>query len=61
MAKGDNRAVIGASGKPLKGMELESGTKTIAKVLGCYDAPSGPKKGQRELRGVKFNFEPGKT
>lgn len=53
MAKGDDRAVVGASGKPQEGMKLESGTKTIAKVLGCYDAPSKPK---HEKGGVKFNF-----
>jgi len=56
MAKGDNRAVVGSSGKPLPGMTLTSGAKTIAKVLGCYDRPSGPH-GQDTMRsgGMKFN------
>ena len=39
MAKGDDRAVVGSSGKPLKGMVLESGTKEISKRLGRYTAP----------------------
>ena len=56
MAKGDDRAVVGASGKPLPGMILESGTKTIAKKLGCYDRPSGPH-GQDTMKsgGAHFN------
>jgi hypothetical protein len=36
MAKGDNRAVVGSSGRPLKGMVLESGVKTVAAKLGKY-------------------------
>ena len=36
MAKGDNRAVVGASGKPLKGMVLESGTPQVRDALGRY-------------------------
>ncbi len=40
MAKGDNRAVVGSSGKPLPGMVLESGAKTVAKVLGKYTTHS---------------------
>jgi hypothetical protein len=54
MAKGDNRAVIGASGRPEVGMVLESGTKTIAKILGNRDAPSGSKSG---TQGQKFDVE----
>jgi hypothetical protein len=36
MAKGDNRAVVGSSGRPLPGMVLESGTKQVAQKLGKY-------------------------
>lgn len=36
MAKGDNRAVVGSSGRPLPGMILESGTKQVAQKLGKY-------------------------
>lgn len=36
MAKGDERAVVGASGRPEPGMVLKSGAKEIAKKLGCY-------------------------
>lgn len=43
MAKGDNRAVIGASGKPQEGMVLSSGAAQIAKIIGRSDAPSKPK------------------
>jgi len=44
MAKGDNRAVVGSSGKPLPGMVLESGASTVARVLGNTSAPSGSKR-----------------
>jgi len=54
MAKGDDRAVVGASGRPLIGMVLTSGAKTIAKVLGCYDAPSGSK---QDTQGMKFDVD----
>lgn len=60
MAKGDNRAVVGASGKPEKGMVLESGARTVAKVLGSTSAPS---RGKRETGGVNIktpNFDPTK-
>lgn len=60
MAKGDNRAVVGASGKPEKGMILDSGAKTVAKVLGNTSAPSGSK---RVTGGVNIktpNFDPTK-
>ena len=40
MAKGDDRAVVGSSGRPLKGMVLESGTKEISKRLGRYTRPN---------------------
>lgn len=43
MAKGDNRAVIGASGKPLKGMVLESGTPQVRDALGRYTIAPEPK------------------
>ena len=36
MAKGDDRAVVGSSGRPLPGMILESGTKQVAQKLGKY-------------------------
>ena len=36
MAKGDNRAVVGASGRPLPGMILESGAKQMRNLLGQY-------------------------
>jgi hypothetical protein len=36
MAKGDDRAVVGASGRPERGMVLQSGAKTVAAVLGRY-------------------------
>jgi hypothetical protein len=41
MAKGDDRATVGASGRPLKGMVLQSGAKTVATTLGCYTRPEG--------------------
>lgn len=34
--KGDDRAVVGASGRPLPGMVLESGAKQIGRILGQY-------------------------
>lgn len=54
MAKGDDRAVVGASGRPLPGMLLTTGTRTIAKILGRHDAPSGSKEGSQ---GMKFDVE----
>jgi len=39
MAKGDMRAVVGASGKPQEPMKLDSGAKTVAKTLGRYSQP----------------------
>ena len=58
MAKGDDRAVVGASGKLDKEMKLESGTKDVAKSIGYSDAPSRNSKGQFEKirRGVKFRL-----
>jgi hypothetical protein len=43
MAKGDDRAVVGSSGKPLKGMVLESGTKQVRNALGQYTIAPEPK------------------
>ena len=52
MAKGDDRAVIGASGRPLPGMILESGTKQMRNKLGQYTIAPEPK-----LRGgVQFDL-----
>jgi hypothetical protein len=41
MARGDERAVVGSSGRPLKGMVLESGAKTVAAKLGKYSIGKG--------------------
>lgn len=52
MAKGDNRAVVGASGKPTGDMVLTSGTKDVARAMRHPDGrfkASGP--------GVKFEIE----
>jgi hypothetical protein len=54
MAKGDNRAVVGASGKPLPGMVLESGAKTIRNKLGQYARSSV---GQTNLRTSGAHFD----
>jgi hypothetical protein len=43
MAKGDNRAVVGSSGRPLPGMVLESGTKQMRNKLGQYTISPEPK------------------
>jgi hypothetical protein len=43
MAKGDDRAVVGASGRPLKGMVLESGTPQVRDALGRYTIAKEPK------------------
>lgn len=43
MAKGDDRAVVGASGRPLPGMVLESGTKQMRNKLGQYTIAPEPK------------------
>jgi hypothetical protein len=53
VAKGDDRATVGASGKPEPGMILTSGTKDVAKAIGYKDAPS---KGGNPKAGVKFKF-----
>jgi len=58
MAKGDDRATVGASGKLDKEMKLESGAKDVAKAIGHTDAPSRNPKGQFEKarRGMKFTL-----
>jgi hypothetical protein len=43
MAKGDDRAVVGASGRPLPGMVLESGAKQMRNKLGQYTIAPEPK------------------
>lgn len=43
MAKGDKRAVVGSSGKPLPGMVLESGSKQMRNKLGQYTTHPEPK------------------
>jgi hypothetical protein len=58
MAKGDDRAVVGASGKPEKGMVLESGAKDVAKAIGGKDAATRLPNGRfaQGRRGVTFKF-----
>ncbi len=52
MAKGDNRAVVGSSGKPREGMVLRSGTAQMRNKLGQYETAPEPK-----LRGgVQFDL-----
>jgi hypothetical protein len=52
VAKGDDRATVGASGKAEPGMVLTSGAKDVAKAIGRKDAPSkGSPKGP-----IKFRF-----
>ena len=60
MAKGDDRAVVGSSGKPLPGMILESGAKTVAKVLGDTSAPSRNKAKHGGMNIKTPNFDPTK-
>jgi hypothetical protein len=43
MAKGDNRAVVGSSGKVREGMVLRSGTKQMRNILGQYTIAPEPK------------------
>lgn len=53
----NRRAVVGSSGRPEKGMVLDSGAKQIAEVLGNKDRASGPA-GRQSIRtggGMKFN------
>src|SRR5271156_3844755 len=52
MAKGDNRAVVGSSGKVREGMVLRSGTPQVRDALGRYTIDNPPKfKG-----GVQFDL-----
>ena len=52
MAKGDDRAVVGSSGKPREGMVLRSGTPQVRDALGRYTIDNPPKfKG-----GVQFDL-----
>jgi hypothetical protein len=53
MAKGDNRAVVGSSGRPLPGMVLESGTKQMRNKLGQYT--THPEGMRTSGGGMQFN------
>ena len=53
MAKGDDRAVVGSSGKPREGMVLRSGTKQMRNIQGQYTISPEPK-----LRGgMQFDID----
>ena len=55
----DRRAVVGSSGRPEKGMVLDSGAKQIAEVLGRHDRASGPA-GRQAIRttgGMRFDVD----
>lgn len=43
MAKGDDRCVVGASGRPQEGMVLQSGAKQMRNKLGQYTTQPEPK------------------
>jgi hypothetical protein len=67
VAKGDDRAVVGSSGRALKGMMLESGAKTVAQKLGKY---STHKEGVRfsgtgwdlsDMKDVSIDADPSKV
>ena len=53
MAKGDDRATIGASGRPERGMVLDSGARTIRNKLGQYE----PHNNFSTRPGVKFDVD----
>jgi hypothetical protein len=68
VAKGDNRAVVGSSGRPLPGMVLESGTKQVAQKLGKYTThPEGVRfKGgsgfdMSDMKDVSIDADPSKV
>lgn len=58
MVKGDDRAVVGGSGKLDKEIKIESGVKDVSKAIGYKDAPSRNSRGQFEKarHGVRFKL-----
>jgi hypothetical protein len=53
MAKGDNRATVGSSGKAREGMVLRSGTPQVRNALGQYTIAPEPK----FRGGVQFDID----